>query len=63
MFYSASGRKVRIFMICLGCKAVGLAALTFCIGTVAGMILPIAVVAVLEAILIVLMGYCCLFRW
>lgn len=50
-------------MLMLGCKAVGLAALTFCIGIVAGLVLPIAAVAVLEAILIVLMGYCCLCKW
>ena len=50
-------------MIMLGCKAVGLAALTFCIGVVAGLVLPICVVAVIEAVLIVIMGYCCLFRW
>jgi len=50
-------------MIVLGCKAIGLAALTFCIGIIAGLVFPIALVAVLEAILIVLMGYCCLFKW
>ena len=50
-------------MIRLGCKAVGLAALTFCVGIVAGLVLPIAVVAVLEALLLIIMGYCCLFKW
>ena len=50
-------------MLVLGCKAVGLAALTFCIGIVAGLILPIQIVAVLEAILLVVIGYCCLFKW
>ncbi len=50
-------------MIALGCKAIGLSALTFCIGIVAGLILPIYIVAVLEACLLVIMGYCCLFKW
>ena len=50
-------------MIRLGCKAVGLAALPFCVGIVAGLVLPIAVVAVLEALLLIIMGYCCLFKW
>ena len=50
-------------MVKLGCKAIGLAALTFCIGIVAGLVLPIYIVAVLEAALLVIMGYCCLFKW
>lgn len=50
-------------MIALGCKAVGMSALAFCIGIVAGLVLPIYIVAVLEAFLIVVMGYCCLFKW
>ncbi len=47
----------------LGCKAVGLAAFTFCVGIVAGMVLPLCAVAVLEAVLILTMGYFCLFKW
>ncbi len=50
-------------MLVLGCKAVGLAALTFCVGMLAGLVLPLCAVAVLEAIMIVVMGYCCLFKW
>lgn len=50
-------------MHCLTCKAVGLAALTFCVGIVAGLALPVYVVAVIEAILLVIMGYFCLFKW
>ena len=50
-------------MLVLGCKAVGLAALTFCVGMLAGIVLPLCAVAVLEAVLIVVMGYCCLFKW
>lgn len=45
------------------CKSVGLASLTFCVGVVAGLVLPICAVAVLEAIMILVMGYCCLFKW
>ena len=58
-----SGRNGVFFMIAFGCKAIGLAALAFCIGIVAGLILPIYIVAVIEAVLLVLMGYCCLFKW
>lgn len=50
-------------MLKLGCKAVGLAALTFCVGMIAGLILPLCVVVVLEAVMIIIMGYCCLFKW
>ena len=50
-------------MLVLGCKAVGLAALTFCVGMLAGLVLPLCAVAVLEAVLIVIMGYCCLVKW
>lgn len=50
-------------MIARGCKAVGLACLTFCIGVFAGLVLPIYIVAVIEAFMIILIGYFCLFRW
>ena len=50
-------------MLCLGCKACGLGALTFCVGVAAGMIFPIGLVAAIEAILIVFLGYCCLCKW
>ena len=50
-------------MIRLGCKAAGLAALTFCVGIIAGLIFPVCVVAVLEALLLILLGCCCLFKW
>ena len=50
-------------MLRLGCKAIGLAALMFCLGIICGMVFPIYLVAVLETILIVLIGYCCLFRF
>ena len=47
-----------------GCsKAAGLSALSFCLGIVAGMFLPIAAVAVIETLLLVLIGYLCLFKW
>jgi len=47
----------------LSCKTVGLFSFAFCLGTIAGLMFPIWLVAVLEAILILTMGYCCLFRW
>lgn len=47
-----------------GCsKAAGLSALSFCIGIVAGLFLPIAAVAVIETLLLILIGYLCLFKW
>ena len=33
------------------------------LGMLAGLVLPLCAVAVLEAVLIVIMGYCCLFKW
>lgn len=51
-------------MLCsLGCKAIGLAALTFCVGMLAGLIFPIYIVALAESVLIVFMAYLCLFKW
>lgn len=44
-------------------KAVGLTALSFCLGVIAGMFFPIALVAVTEMILLILFGYLCLFKW
>ncbi len=44
-----------------GFKAFGLAAFSFCIGIIAGLILPIYFVAIVEAVLIILIGYFCLF--
>lgn len=47
-----------------GCsKAIGLASLSFCLGVIAGAFLPIAVVAVVEMIFLLLFGYLCLFKW
>ena len=51
-------------MLCaFGCKAIGLAALTFCIGMLAGLVFPIYIVAIVESFLIVFMAYLCLFKW
>lgn len=44
-------------------KAAGLSALSFCIGIAAGMFLPAAAVAVIETMMLVLIGYLCLFKW
>lgn len=51
--------------VCMrGCsKAVGLASLSFCLGVLAGAFLPIAVVAVVEMLMLILLGYLCLFKW
>lgn len=47
-----------------GCsKAVGLAALSFCVGVIAGAFLPMAIIAVIEMIFLLLFGYLCLFKW
>lgn len=47
-----------------GCaKAAGLAALSFCLGITAGLFLPLAAVAVIEMILLIVFGYLCLFKW
>ncbi len=50
-------------MLKLGCKAVGLAAFTFCIGMICGLVFPIYIVAVVETLLLLVMAYCCLFRF
>ena len=47
-----------------GCsRAAGLSALSFCLGIVTGMFLPIAAVAVIETLMLILIGYLCLFKW
>lgn len=50
-------------MLRLGCKAIGLAALMFCVGMICGMIFPIYVVAIIETILLLLIAYYCLFKF
>ncbi len=50
-------------MLKLGCKAVGLAALTFCVGMICGLLFPIYMVAVVETALILMIAYLCLFRF
>ena len=47
----------------INCKQAGLAALTFCIGMIAGLLLPIYIVAVLETAMLLFFGYLCLFKW
>ena len=46
-----------------GLKNLGLAALAFSVGIIAGMILPIYCVAVCETVVIIILGYLCLFVW
>lgn len=50
-------------MLKLGCKAVGLAALMFCVGMLCGLIFPIYIVAVVETALLLVIAYFCLFRF
>ena len=50
-------------MLKLGCKSVGLAALTFCVGMICGLLFPIYMVAVVETALILMIAYLCLFRF
>ena len=56
---------MRMINFCMrGCsKAVGLAALSFCAGMLAGLFLPLAAVAVIELILLIVFGDLCLFKW
>ncbi len=47
-----------------GCaKAIGLTSLAFCLGVISGMFFPVAFVAVIEMLLLILFGYLCLFKW
>lgn len=47
-----------------GCaKAVGLGALAFCAGIAAGLLCPPVIIAVIETVILVLLGYLCLFKW
>lgn len=62
--YSANEVMTDMKCCCnIGCKAAGLSALTFCAGMAAGLLLPIGIVAVLEAAVLILLGYLCLFQW
>lgn len=38
-------------------------ALSFCAGVIAGAFLPMAIIAVIEMIFLLLFGYLCLFKW
>lgn len=44
-------------------KAVGLAILAFCLGTVVGMFCPIKILAIIELALLLILGHLCLFKW
>ena len=48
---------------CLTFKACGIAAFSFCVGTIAGLCFPIAFIAILEAVLLLVLGWLCLFYW
>ncbi len=51
------------FCMCGASKAIGLAILAFSLGTIAGMLCPLYVLAVIELIMLSLLGYLCLFKW
>ena len=51
------------FCMCGASKAIGLSILTFTVGVIVGMLCPIQVLAVIELIMLVLLGYLCLFKW
>ncbi len=51
------------FCMCGAAKAVGLSLLTFTIGVIIGMVCPIQALAVIELIMLVLVGYLCLCKW
>lgn len=51
------------FCMCQAAKAIGLSILTFTVGVIIGMLCPIQVLAVIELIMLVLLGYLCLFKW
>ena len=44
-------------MLKLGIKAIGLAAMTFCIGMICGLIFPIYVVVIIETVLLMVIAY------
>lgn len=65
MYYS---RREGFFMIkccnrCGATKTIGLSVLAFTLGVVMGMLCPVQLLAVLELILLILLGYLCLFKW
>ncbi len=47
----------------LTAKIFGVLTLAFCVGTMAGMFLPIAFIAAIETVLLILLAYFCLFKW
>lgn len=51
------------FCMCAAAKAIGLSILTFSIGIVVGMFCPLHVLAVIELLMLLLLGYLCLFKW
>lgn len=51
------------FCMCGAAKTIGLSIVTFTAGLLIGMFCPLYVLAVLELVLLVLLGYLCLFKW
>ena len=51
------------FCMCGAAKAIGLSILTFIVGLLIGMFCPLYILAVIELLLLILLGYLCLFKW
>lgn len=49
--------------MCGAGKAAGLTVLAFSIGMVIGMFCPLAVLVVIELLMLLFLGYLCLFKW
>ncbi len=45
------------------CRTVGLLCVFFCLGVIMALAFPIWIVAVMEAIMIIVIGYSIIFRW
>ena len=54
------GRKI---LGCLTNKICGIAVFSFCVGAIAGLCFPIAFIAILEAIMLLVLAWLCLFFW
>ncbi len=49
--------------MCGAAKAIGLSILTFSIGIIIGMFCPVSLLAAIEFVMLLLLGYICLFKW
>lgn len=51
------------FCMCNAAKAIGLSILAFNLGIIAGMFCPLQVFAIIELLMLSVLGYLCLFKW